>query len=244
VIEHGRTQEGKADSLLNTKAMDELLVLCEEVMRATPEGAKRFIEPAPGTLSRAKSKQHNIIFGRRGSGKSTLLRKMAADLTVDRRPIAFVDMETFKGHTYPDVLISVLLKSLHEFQNWLNEAATTPATKKSFWHNLFGTVPNRPPFKKTEANKLKNVLISLVSDLENQLAKPEISEIRNRESADQELASSGNVKVGTNTPYLDAGISHLKTSKTARRSELESSYTSHKIEYLHQNILRFQQFFF
>lgn len=143
-----------AASLLNTEAMDKLLVLCEEVMRATPEGARRFIEPAPGTLSRAKSKQHNIIFGRRGSGKSTLLRKMAADLTVDRRPIAFVDMETFKGHSYPDVLISVLIKTLKEFRKWLDEAAATPATKKSFWHNLFGTIPTRPPFKKNSTNIL------------------------------------------------------------------------------------------
>jgi ABC-type molybdenum transport system ATPase subunit/photorepair protein PhrA len=37
-----------------------------------------------------------LVFGRRGSGKSSLLRKAAADLTVDRRPIAFIDLETFK----------------------------------------------------------------------------------------------------------------------------------------------------
>ena len=98
-------------SQLNSAEVDRLLVLCEEVMRATPEGAHRFIEPAPGVLSRAKSRQHSIIFGRRGSGKSSLLRKTAADLTIDRRPISFVDMETFKGHSYPDVLISVLIKT-------------------------------------------------------------------------------------------------------------------------------------
>ena len=109
-------------SILNSPEVDELLVLCEEVMRATPEGANRFIEPAPGVLSLAKSKQHSIVFGRRGSGKSSLLRKTAADLTVDRRPIAFVDLETFKGHTYPDVLISVLIKTLGEFELWLDES--------------------------------------------------------------------------------------------------------------------------
>ena len=130
-------------SVLHSQEVDDILVLCEEVMRATPEGAHRFIEPAPGVLSRAKSKQHNIVFGRRGSGKSSLLRKMAADLTVDRRPIAFVDMETFKGHSYPDVLISVLIKSLKEFEQWLNSAATNPATKTSFWKKLFGTKPSR-----------------------------------------------------------------------------------------------------
>lgn len=105
-----------SDSVLKSEAVDKLLILCEEVTRATPSGVRRFIEPAPGVLARAKSQQHNIIFGRRGSGKSSLLRKAVADLTVDRRPISFVDMETFKGHTYPDVLISVLIKSLQEFK--------------------------------------------------------------------------------------------------------------------------------
>ena len=39
-------------------------------------------------------------FGRRGSGKSSLLRKAGADLTLDRRPIAHVNLEAFKGHSY------------------------------------------------------------------------------------------------------------------------------------------------
>nr|WP_131515309.1 ATP-binding protein [Pseudomonas chengduensis] len=144
------TSQNPQASQLDLEQVDDLLILCEEVMRATPEGSKRFIEPAPGVLSRAKSKQHNIIFGRRGSGKSSLLRKTAADLTLDRRPIAFVDMETFKGHTYPDVLISVLIKSLHEFKKWIDTAATTPASKKSFWHKLFGTLPLRPPVQQAQ----------------------------------------------------------------------------------------------
>jgi ABC-type lipoprotein export system ATPase subunit len=82
------TPETAISPALYSQEADRLLVLCEEVMRATPESAKRFIEPAPGVLARAKSKQHNIIFGRRGSGKSSLLRKMTADLSVDRRPLA------------------------------------------------------------------------------------------------------------------------------------------------------------
>ena len=61
----------------------------EEATRATPQGARRFVEPAEGTLRRAVSKRHHIVFGRRGSGKSSLLRKGAADLAVDRRPIAY-----------------------------------------------------------------------------------------------------------------------------------------------------------
>jgi energy-coupling factor transporter ATP-binding protein EcfA2 len=233
----------KTESLLNTPAMDSLLVLCEEVMRATPEGAKRFIEPAPGVLSRAKSKQHNMIFGRRGSGKSTLLRKMASDLTVDRRPIAFVDMETFKGHSYPDVLISVLIKSLQEFLIWLEEAATTPATKKSFWHNLFGSIPNRPPFNKAKTAGIIDELRSIIKDLEVQLRAPETSNDRKLETASKEQLTERKTSGAVKTDLFGLEASRVRGRKLARTSEIESSYVSHKVEYLHQNILRFQNFF-
>src|SRR6185503_6712985 len=111
---------------------------------------RRFIEPASGTLGRAVSRQHHLIFGRRGSGKSSLLRKAAADLTVDRRPIAYVNLEAFKGHSYPDVLLSVLIATFHEFKKWLNTAAINRSNKGSFWKRLFGTVPSRPSFNRQD----------------------------------------------------------------------------------------------
>src|SRR6266567_2146404 len=110
-------------SILNDPRVERLVTLVEESTRSSREGVKRFIEPAQGTLRRAVNKRHHIIFGRRGSGKSSLLRKAAADLTVDRRPIAYVDLEIFKGHTYPDVLISILISTLKEFEHWLRTAA-------------------------------------------------------------------------------------------------------------------------
>src|ERR1022692_4469681 len=125
-------------SILNDPKVERLITLVEESTRSSKEGVKRFIEPAQGTLSRAVSKRHHIIFGRRGSGKSSLLRKAAADLTIDRRPIAYVNLETFKGHSYPDVLLSVLLETLQEFKKWLDTAAINPANKASFWQKLFG----------------------------------------------------------------------------------------------------------
>lgn len=230
-------------SALNTPEVDELLVLCEEVMRATPEGANRFIEPAPGVLSRAKSKQHSIVFGRRGSGKSSLLRKTAADLTIDRRPIAFVDLETFKGHTYPDVLISVLLKTLNEFERWLNSAATTPATKKSFWEKLFGTAPNRAPFNKKKTTELLENLKGIIKDLEIQLKAPETSNKQIKATTTSENNSSMQAGANTSIPGLNSSASVNLAGKNAASNEEQTSYVSHKVEYLHQNILRFQQFF-
>jgi predicted NACHT family NTPase len=94
---------------LDAEGVQQRVTAIEESTRATEQGVARFVEPAQGTLRRAISKRHHIIFGRRGSGKTSLLRKAAAELTVDRRPIAFVDLEPFKGHAYPDVLLSVLI---------------------------------------------------------------------------------------------------------------------------------------
>jgi len=230
-------------SQLNSEKVDELLVLCEEVMRATPEGAHRFIEPAPGVLARAKSKQHNIVFGRRGSGKSSLLRKVAADLTIDRRPIAFVDMETFKGHSYPDVLISVLIKSLQEFNTWLGEAAVTPATKVSFWKKLFGTTPNRPPFNKAKTGNLTRELGSVIRDLEGQLRAPESSQNQVKQVHSNEQSEDVEAGVSAGFSGIGAEAKVNANDKQIETIEVSSAYISHKVEYLHQNILKFQNFF-
>ena len=231
------------DTQLDLEAVDSLLILCEEVMRATPEGAHRFIEPAPGVLAKAKAKQHNIIFGRRGSGKSSLLRKAAADLTLDRRPIAFVDMETFKGHSYPDVLISVLIKSLEEFKNWLDEAAITPSTKTSFWKRLFGTSPKRPPFNKGKTAELSASLSEIISDLEEQLRNPETATRQSTVKTTQQKSADLTAGVKGEALGTTASVEGKLSDLASRTSEEQSSYISHKVEYLHQNILRFQKFF-
>ena len=135
------------ETVLDNPEIVKLVILVEEAARSTEEGVKRFVEPAQGTLRRAVNKRHHMVFGRRGSGKSSLLRKAAADLTVDRRPIAYVDLETFKAHSYPDVLLSVLISTFSEFEKWLRTAAINPAHKTSFWKKLFGSAPKRPAFK-------------------------------------------------------------------------------------------------
>ncbi len=231
------------DSQLALDAVDQLLVLCEEVTRATPEGARRFIEPAPGVLARAKSNQHHIVFGRRGSGKSSLLRKSAADLTIDRRPIAFVDMETFKGHSYPDVLISVLIKSLYEFKLWLDTKATAPASKKSLWTKFYNAIPLRSPFNKKKTVSLSEELQLLISDLESQLREPESSEKQKKQTASDE--NTAGVELAVDGGVLGASVKNKATLgiKKAGSIEEQTKYISHKVEYLHQNILRFQRFF-
>ena len=124
-------EETLAVHLLESEQVLGMVTSIEESTRATQHGVARFVEPAQGTLRRAISRRHHIVFGRRGSGKTSLLRKAAAELTVDRRPIAFIDLEPFKGHTYPDVLLSVLISTFEAFATWLSDAGRAPSNKKS-----------------------------------------------------------------------------------------------------------------
>lgn len=232
------TESGKEHQLIKPE-VDNLLILCDEAMRATPENVKRFIEPAPGVLAQSKAKQHSIIFGRRGSGKSSLLRKVVADLTLDRRPISFVDMETFKGHSYPDVLISVLIKSLQEFEKWLSTAATTSAKSSRFWLKFWGNKPERKPFNKAKTAEITQELKRIIIDLNERLSQPETVSVHQKKGNEKILNASlsGNIKSSV------ASISGDVLASEKNTSDFQQEYQSHKTEYLHQNILRFQHFF-
>lgn len=228
---------------LDSGAVDKLLVLCEEVMRATPAGAERFVEPAAGVLARAISKQHHIVFGRRGSGKSSLLRKTEADLTVDRRPVAFVDLETFKGHTYPDVLISVLLSTLKAFATWIDKAATAPASKASFWKKVFGKTPSRPAFNKTATTEVRKELQGLISDLQKQLHEADAVQVQQKETIKDEASDAVGGSVGANVHGLTASVGTTSAEKKAAITETSSAYIHQKVEYLHQHIMQYRDLF-
>lgn len=187
------------ETILSTGEILNLMTHVEEAARSTEEGVKHFIEPAPGTLRRAASKRHHIVFGRRGSGKSSLLRKAAADLTIDRRPIAYINLEAFKGHSYPDVLISVLIKTLGEFEEWLKSAAIYPSTKKNFfWEKLFGTAPTRSSFNRKETEQLVQKLNNAVKELNVELHRTDRAELTEKSSAQlmEQDAASGKAKTG------------------------------------------------
>lgn len=229
--------------LLESKEVQALTKLVEESTRSTREGVKFFIEPAPGTLDRAKNRRHHIIFGRRGSGKSSLLAKVTEDLTVDRVPIAYVDLEEFKGHSYPDVLLSVLIKTLTAFRAWLQTAAIFPSTKASFWEKFFLSKPKRGAFSKKATNQLVAELTLLIDELNRALLSAEESKeqavLRSDSANELRTALTGQIsslvsKVGSELEYKD--------SRSSGR-QLTSEYTSKKIELLHRNIMRYKSFF-
>ncbi|MGH9687944.1 MAG: hypothetical protein ACRD5K_12725 [Candidatus Acidiferrales bacterium] len=204
---------------------------------------KRFVEPAQGTLSRAVNKRHHIVFGRRGSGKSSLLQKAAADLTVDRRPIAYVDLEIFKGHTYPDVLISILISTLKEFERWLRTAAINPANKTSFWQKLFGTKPARPAYNRTAVEGLVSDVCLRLQELHSQLYSSDGVQTTTVVKQVHEYAAGSEVTGGIKTQVASLGATTSESRKAGGSREVQQQYQHSKLEFLHQHILEYQVLF-
>jgi hypothetical protein len=229
--------------VLNSSKMQELTKIVEEAARSTKEGVKFFVEPAAGTLQRAVNKRHHLIFGRRGSGKSSLLRKAAADLTVERRAIAEVDLEAFKNHSYPDLLLSVLIATLKSFQDWLKSAAVEPASKTTFWKRWFGTKPKNPPYDKNQCNALSAKIKQAIDDLEKQLYGPETADVQTKAStsaaAEFETEESTGLKAG-GLSLADKGRDKQTSSGS---QEMQEQYKREKVDYLRRRIMDYQAIF-
>jgi len=231
------------ETILDTLEVAKLVTLVEEAARSTEEGVKRFVEPAQGTLGRAVNKRHHMVFGRRGSGKTSLLRKAATDLTVDRRPIAFVDLEAFKAHSYPDVLLSVLISTFKEFERWLRTAAIHPAHKTSFWKRLFGSQPKRPAFNRKGAEKLADQLHSQILELERQLHSADNinTTASTKESSDSNSGSEIGGTLGTDDVNVTAKLSGA--GRASATVEMQEQYRKSKTDFLHRHILDYQSLF-
>lgn len=237
----------KTNSLLDQTEVDRLVTVVEEATRATADSPQRFIEPARGTLDRAKSRRHHLVFGRRGSGKTSLLRKAQADLSLTRTPVAFIDLEAFKGHAYPDVLLSILVETLQSFDAWLESAAVFPASKTSFWRRLFGAVPARPPLNRARVAEVRKAVAAQISSLRELLHSEDAVPIKRRtERADEEQTSdvlSSDAGVAAGPLKLGASGKDERSQTQRRLTEDVEDTRRDKVQYLHRHIIDFQNLF-
>jgi hypothetical protein len=91
-------------------------------------------------LARVRSKQHQIIFGRRGSGKSCLLVHFMkeAEKSGDIRTI-YILADEYKRLTYPDVLIRLLIDILQATpvkKRWLKRLLRRPIPSENYVREL------------------------------------------------------------------------------------------------------------
>jgi len=234
------------NEILNSPQVDRLVILIEEATRATGDSPRRFIEPARGTLDRAKSRRHHIVFGRRGSGKTSLLRKAGADLTLRRIPVAFIDLEAFKGHTYPDVLISVLIETAGAFSNWLGTAGSTPGSKTSFWKKFMGK-PEAQPLNIEKVAACREALEGQVRELRALLHEEDGAALTSKvaSASRNSVAQATGAIAGAALAGLSAslgGSGEVGTSNE-RSSEVVEQQKRDKITFLHRRIIDFQKLF-
>jgi hypothetical protein len=229
--------------VLNSTEMADLCAVVEEAARSTKEGVKYFVEPAGGSLRRAMTRRHHLLFGRRGSGKSSLLLKVAADLTVDRRPIAVVDLEPFKGHTYPDLLLSVLIATFRSFKKWLEEAATTPANKTSFWKKLFGQAPSKPAFDKSQCASLVERLAAQIDTLESQLHANDAAQIQTKESTNVSAETASSSSFSAQVDPLAVGLGASSKDVQGSTAEIQEQFKRSKVDFLRRHIMDYQALF-
>jgi hypothetical protein len=230
-------------AILNSEEIGRLVTFVEEAARSTEESVKYFVEPAPGTLGRACNKRHHLIFGRRGSGKSSLLRKAASELTLDRRPIAYVNLEVFKGHSHPDVLLSVLISTFKEFKDWMETAAVYPATRKSFLKRLFGTAPRTKSYKKHDASSIAKDIEQIIEELQSALDQTDQADITQTAAADQSQSSSVGASGSTGNNGVSFGANAESSANSSVAETLEERYRRSKIDFLHRRVIEYQQVF-
>lgn len=230
-------------TILNSDEVGRLVTLVEEAARSTEESVKYFVEPAPGTLGRACNKRHHLVFGRRGSGKSSLLRKAASELTLDRRPIAYVNLEVFKGHSHPDVLLRVLISTFNEFKDWMETAAVYPATRKSFWKRLFGTVPRTKSYKKQDASSIANDIERIIEELRSALDQTDQADITQTAATDQSERSNVGASGSAGASGASLGANAESSTNSSVAETLEERYRRSKIDFLHRRVIEYQKIF-
>lgn len=231
-----------SDTLTSDK-VSHLLTIVEEATRSSEEGVKYFVEPAHGTLRRSIALRHHFVFGRRGSGKSSLLRKAAADLTVARAPIAWVDLEPFKGHSYPDLVLSVLIATLVAFKKWLDHAAIAPANKTAFWAKLFGRKPTKPAYNKIKCRELSAKIDNQITELKEQLHAADAADLKLKKASTSDCELQGDISTTLQGGGAQIGSNLSTTQSATENQEVEEQYKRSKIEFLRRHIMDYQQIF-
>ena len=211
-----------------------LQVLLEEVTRAKPGSPEtRFVSPDTESIDRLGSSFHHVLYGRRGTGKSSLLRRIEADRKASGQMVAWADQETFKGLSYPDVLVGTLAEVFGQFAAQL-EGRVAGRQKKRFWHR------DNPSPEQLLAGELHQAVEALV---ELQKA-PSESEIEWTESYSNEvnITAEGTVSVSGGHGGLSGNVGQKKgrSSKKAQQGAVAHRYSATKKEHLERALSNYR----
>jgi hypothetical protein len=156
-----------------------------------------------------------------------------------------VNLEAFKGHSYPDVLLSVLISTFREFKNWMDSAAIHPASRTTFWRRLFGTKPTRSPYNRQAAAELSRTLETQISELTNELHRTDEAQLTLKSSDDAVATASTGANFSADIPgtSVSAGLQGSRSATESQRREVEEQFRRSKVDFLHRHIITYQQLF-
>lgn len=96
--------------MLSNPEVSQLTNLIKDSFRIRPNHNPAYVDVA-GHLSRLRSCQHQVVFGRRGSGKSCLFVHFLHDSEARNGVLPiYIEGDEFKRLTYPDLLVRLLLR--------------------------------------------------------------------------------------------------------------------------------------
>jgi hypothetical protein len=99
---------------LADERIDRFTSLIKDSFRVRPNQDPIYVDLS-GNLARVRSKQHQVIFGRRGSGKSCLLVHFHRSVAQSDKTLSiYIESDDLKRLGYPDVLIRLLLRITEE----------------------------------------------------------------------------------------------------------------------------------
>lgn len=138
---------------MNNNDLIKALTFIEENIRISKQTSMEYLDPKRH-IERLKSKQNQIIFGRRGSGKSLLLKSLQ-DNSIDVVCLD-INLEDFKDISFPNSIIQVLKHIAKELENNI---------KKSYhiWNII----------KWYKSKKVLKELAQLIKKLDERLTEPD-----------------------------------------------------------------------
>ena len=159
----------------------------------------RFVELRPGTMSTLRSPSNHLLTGRRGVGKSTTLAVLQREAQEQGSWVIFVDVETHKSRSYPDVLIEIVLDILGEISP--RPRGITSARLRvriSRLRKVLVALRDAPPevteLRESEADKARGARISLSAGIIRKLAKLSAGAGRSRATRSRTTQSSSQTR--------------------------------------------------
>lgn len=103
---------------MEDNALQKLRVVINESLRVKKYGGKRppYIDSG-SVLSDINTRHNHVVFARRGCGKTLLLNESEQKVEKSIRVI-YIDCEDYKRHSYPNVLLEILLVLLERLQRY------------------------------------------------------------------------------------------------------------------------------